>query len=301
MNTIQTPVVSAITLAFGNAVSKGQLNFAAAIAIEVRESFLDEKSKFKFSEYARKVEQASGGNISERTVKNCAVLAKALILKYAAAMVDYDQTEADVLAFSNFVAEQVAPTTYRTTLDDLVAFCAGTPSVADKRAQLLQAAVDAEAAKLAKQAEAQDQQQTNVDQQLQTVQKTAEDAVAAQAKAEQEAEEAKVAAAKAETEKQEAIKRGQAIAEAEQKKAVEAQEELARVKALADEAELARKEQESFVLKVGVNLDGTPNITVQQNPNPAFLEQVAKELKAMAKALRQQQSTAMGDAFKKAA
>lgn len=297
MNTIQTPVVSAITLAFGAAATKGQLNFACAVAIEVADKFLADNSKFKFSEYARTVEHESQGNITERTVKNVGVTAKALILKYSAHIATLGKDEADVLMFAKYVEEQVAPTTYKLTLDDLNAFCAGTPSLADKKIALFEAAIAAEAARKDKEDKAQEEVKSTTDAALETAEKIAADASAAQKKAEEDAAKAQEASEKAEQEKAEAIKRGKELAEANQKLAAEQAEELARVKAAAQQAEEERKIQESFAIKVMVNDKGEPVIVVDKDISPAFLAEVAKQLKAMAKTKKDSIDTA----FKKAA
>lgn len=301
MNTTQTPVVSAITLAFGNACTKGQLNFACAIALEVAEKVLAADSKFKFSAYARTVEHESNGSITEKTVKNVGVVAKAFILKFAAHIATLGKDESDVLLFAKYVEEQVAPTTYKLTLDDLAAFCAGQPSLADKKAQLLTAAIAAEEARKAKQDEAQAEEKSTVDAQLEVAEKTAADAVAAQQKAEEEAATAAAAAAAAETAKKEAEQRGKELAEANQKQAAEAQAELERIQAAAAQAEADRKIAESFAIKVMVDAQGKPVIVVDKDISPEFLAAVAKELQAMSKAKKATIQTAMGQAFAKAA
>lgn len=287
--------VSGLTLSFGAAATKGQLNLAASIAFETL-PMIAANPKFKFSVFARAVEEASDYSISARTVANCATLANQFQLSYGAKIGSYvgGHNKANVLDFAAFIAEQVKTTTYKLTLEDLIAFCKGDASAADKRAKAAEAMAAAAEALADTQAKAAAAELTaEVDSKLATAEKQKMDADNKAAAAEAAAAEEKQKAEKAAADKLEADKRAASLAEDNAKLEAEKIQAAAAAAEAKAEAEAARKVAESFALRVGVKADGTPDIVVALNPSPAFLRQVAKELQAMAKSLEQNAAAAM--------
>ncbi len=295
MSTQIKAAVSALTLSFGAAATKGQLNFAVSIAFETL-PLAAANPKFKFSQFARDVEEASGYSISAKTVANCATLANQFQVSYGKKIAEYvgGHRKDNVMDFAAFIAEQVKNTTYKLTLEDLIAFCKSTPSAADKRktaadaaaavtAALADAAATAAAAELTAAA----------DKQVADAQKLAADAADTVANAEKLAEEQQAALDKAAADKLEADKRAKSLAEDNAKLVAQAELDKANAAAAAAEAEAQRKVQESFAVSVGVNQDGSPNIVVALNPSPKFLKEVARQLNAMAKALENNAARSM--------
>jgi hypothetical protein len=287
--------VSALTLSFGNAATKGQLNFAASIAFETL-PMIAANPKFKFSVFAREVEEASGYTISARTVANCATLANQLQLSYGAKIGSYagGHRKDNVLDFAAFIAEQVKNTTYTLTLEDLIAFCKSTPSAADKRKAVVDAAAAAAAALAdVKAKEAEQALTAAADAAVTGATKLLADAAATVATAEEQAAAAAAATEKANQEKMEADKRAESLAAANAELQKQAELDKANAAAAAAEAEAARKVAESFAVQVTVNEDGSPNIVVALNPSPAFMREVAKQLTAMAKAMENSAARSM--------
>jgi hypothetical protein len=296
--------VSAITLAFGASVTVGQLNFASSIAFETLERAVKPKDgkKFKMAQFAREVEEASGYSISAKTVQNAGTLAYQFQMKFGEKLASYEggHTQDNVLAFAEFIKDQIKATTYTAKIDDLIAFCKGEQSHADKRAAE-QAALDKAAAALAEaQAQAALKEQTQqADQKLADAQNNLTQAEAQAAKAE---EERKAAEAKAEEErkaKEEADKRAELLKAQNERLAKEAEE--LRIKAAAEEAEKQRKEQErkqqgSLLCNITVDEHGKPVLFTALNPSPDALEAAAKELVAMAKAIRKAQRASLKQA-----
>ncbi len=294
MNAIKS-AVSALTLSFGAAATKGQLNFACSIAFETL-PMIAENPKFKFSVFARAVEEASGYSISAKTVANCATLANQLQLSYGQKIGSYagGHKKDNVLDFAAFIASAVASTTYKLTLEDLIAFCKSTPSAADKRKQAEDAAAAAAAALAdAKAKDAAAELTATVDAAVTDANKALEDAAAAVANAEKKAQEDAAAADKAAAAKLEADKRAASLAEDNAKLQQEADAAKVLAAAAAAETEAQRKIQESFAVQVTVNEDGSPNIVVCLNPSPKFLKEVARQLQAMAKSMENSAARSM--------
>lgn len=293
---VATPVVSALTLAFGAAVEVSQLNFAVSIAFETLAAVVAPKSKFKMSEFAREVEKASGFSLNWRTVANIGSVSKHLQDKFGPKIGSYTEghTQEAVLAFSDFLRAELSKTTYTLTLDDIAAFCKGEKSRADKRKEAEELRRETEAALAKAEADRQIAAAAQpVDAELAKAQKAKSDAEEATKKAEEATKAAEAKAAKAAADKLEADKRAASLAEDNRIKAEAAAAEKAAAEKAAADAEAARKQAESFAVRIGVTDKGHPDIVVALNPSPAFLEECAKQLKAMAAAIRKQQAASL--------
>lgn len=298
MTQAQNPVVvSAITLAFGAAATLSQLQFGVSIAFETLPML--ENKKFKMSQFARDVEAASGYTICARSVANVGSLAARLQEKFGTKIAAYDggHTVENVNAFCDFIRAELQATTYTLAIGDLVAFCKGEASAADKRAKE-QANKDAIAQALRdKETQAElNKLSEEADSKLAASEKAKKDA---EDKLKAEADKLKEAEAKAEKEKAdklEAEKRAEALAKAAREKELQAEADKLKAAAAEAEAEVLRKERDSFALKVSVDAKGNPVISYADNMSPEFLDAVAKSLKLQASAIRRAQAQAMKQA-----
>lgn len=288
MKTEQNAIVSAITLAYGAGATRSQLMFAASIAFETL-PMMAANPKFKMSAFARMVEEASNFSIDARSVANAGVLANQFHLKYGArigAATD-GLTEANIVDFCNFIQDQVANTTYRLTLADLVAFCKAEPSAQDKRVRAEEAAKEAAAALAdAKAAATLKQEQHATDNTLAIAEKAVTDAnatVANAAKAEQEAIDK---AAKEEAARKQAQEQAVIITQENEVLKAEQAAQAIELAAAQAEAEAARQHAESFAIMVKVNADGSPDVVFALNQSPEFLLAVGKMITEAGKAMK---------------
>lgn len=293
----QTSIVSALTLAYGASVQNAQMAFAVSMTFDCLPSLVNDVKGFTFASYVDEVVERSGHGISKKTIQNNMTLTRALLDKHRVVLATYTKDEAGVNAFMDWMRAQVASTTYTLKRDDLIAWCKGESSEADKRAKL---AADNAAARdlIAAQAAAPAAPATPA----------APVTLAEHVSSQQATDESKAAAAEEERKAAEEQQAREAAAaeqtriaglamQAEREKREQAERELAAAQQAQAEAEKAAKQAQAYLITVAMDIGGEPNIVVDRQMSAAFLDKVSKELAAMAKALRKQQQTAMGAAL----
>lgn len=266
--------------------AKAQLVTVVAMAFDIKPQ-LESNPKFKAAPYARDVARETEYVLSEKSLENCASVARAVITRYGDKMGSYALqafTVADVQLFANFLSNQAAHGGYTLSLDDIGYLCRGEMSSKARKQAALQAALEeerkkAEAALAQKEQDLQAALQRELDKQAAPAEQAAEEqaapaapvtAPAAEETAEVQRMQERVDAAQSQL----ATLREEA-AQAEQEQAAQAaqakQEQAAR-------EEQARKQRESIAIEVHVSKDGQPIICMQPNQSPQFLREVAAYL-----------------------